>query len=96
MDLRLRPEDVGDKQFFYGKGCDYCNNTGYRGRLGIYETMVLDDGMRDLIMNSASTAVLRRESVKRGMRILRESGLMAIYNGITSLDEVVKETILED
>jgi len=95
MELQLRPEHVGDKQFFYGKGCDYCNNTGYRGRLGIYEVMVLDDGMRELIMNSASTAVLRREAVKRGMRILRESGLMAIYNGITSLDEVVRETILE-
>jgi len=96
MEVRLRPEDVGDKQFFYGKGCDYCNNTGYRGRVGIYETMVMDDGMRDLIMNSASTAVLRREAVKRGMRVLRESGLLAIYNGITSLDEVVRETIFEE
>jgi len=96
MELRLRPEDVGDKQFFYGKGCDYCNNTGYRGRLGIYEVMVFDDGLRELVMNSASTAILRREAVKRGMRILRESGLLAIYNGITSLDEVVRETILEE
>jgi len=96
LQVRLRPEDVGDKQFFYGKGCDYCNNTGYRGRIGIYEIMALDDGMRELIMNSASTAILRREAVKRGMRLLRESGLLAVYNGITTLDEVVRETILEE
>jgi type IV pilus assembly protein PilB len=96
MELSLRPEDVGDRVFHYGKGCDYCNNTGYRGRLGIYETMVLDDNLRDLIMNRASTAVLRREAMKRGMRTLRESGLLAIYEGITTLDEVVKETIVEE
>jgi len=96
MELALRPEEVGDRAFFYGKGCDYCNNTGYRGRLGIYEIMALDDTLRELIMRRASTAVLRRESIKRGMRTLREAGLMAIYEGITSLDEVVKETIVEE
>jgi type IV pilus assembly protein PilB len=96
MELALRPEEVGDRAFFYGKGCDYCNNTGYRGRMGIYEMMVLDDSLRELIMRRASTAVLRREAVKRGMRTLRESGLLAIYDGITSLDEVVRETIIEE
>jgi type IV pilus assembly protein PilB len=96
MELALRPEDVGERAFFYGKGCDYCNNTGYRGRMGIYETMVLDESLRELVMRRASTAVLRRESIKRGMRTLRESGLMAIYEGITTLDEVVKETIIEE
>jgi type IV pilus assembly protein PilB len=96
MELALKPEDVGDRVFFYGKGCDYCNNTGYRGRMGIYELMVLDDHLRELIMRRASTAVLRRESVKRGMRTLRESGLLAIYDGVTSLDEVVRETIIEE
>jgi len=96
MELALRVEDVGDRTFFYGKGCDYCNNTGYRGRMGIYEMMVLDDALRELIMRRASTAVLRREAIKRGMRTLRESGLMAIYDGVTSLDEVVRETIIEE
>ena len=96
MEVDLRPEDVGDRVFFYGKGCDYCNNTGYRGRMGIYELMVLDDPLRELIMRKGSTAVLRREAIKRGMRTLRETGLMAIYEGITTLDEVVKETIIEE
>ncbi|MFH1111171.1 MAG: ATPase, T2SS/T4P/T4SS family [Planctomycetota bacterium] len=96
MEVDLRPEDVGDRMFFYGKGCDYCNNTGYRGRMGIYESMILDDPLRELIMRKGSTAVLRHEAVKRGMRTLRETGLMAIYEGITTLDEVVKETIIEE
>jgi len=96
MELGLRPQDVGDRVFFYGKGCDYCNNTGYRGRLGIFEFMVVDDHLRELIMRKASTAVLRKEAIKRGMRTLREGGLMAIYDGVTSLDEVVRETIIEE
>jgi type IV pilus assembly protein PilB len=96
MELNLRLEDIGGKVFFYGKGCDYCNNTGYRGRMGIYEIMVLDDNLRELVMRRASTAVLRREAVKRGMRTLREAGLMAIFEGITTLDEVVRETIIEE
>jgi len=96
MELQLRPEDVGEQVFYYGKGCDYCNGTGYRGRMGIYELMVLDDSLRDMIMKKASTSVLRREAVKRGMRTLRESGLLAIYDGVTTLDEVVKETIVEE
>ncbi len=95
-ELRLKAEDLAGKEFFYGKGCDYCNNTGYRGRLGLYEIMVLDDTLRDMIMENASTAVLRREAIKRGMRILRESGLLAIYNGVSTIDEIVRETILED
>ncbi len=95
MQLGLRPEDVEDTTFHFGKGCDYCNGTGYRSRLGLYEIMAMTDELRDLIMDSASTAVLRRAAVKNGMRTLRESGLKAIYEGITTLDEIVKETILE-
>lgn len=96
LEVNLRPEDVGDRVFHYGKGCDYCNGTGYRGRVGIYEVMVLDDQLRELIMDHASTALLRREAVKRGMRTLRDSGLLSIYDGVTTLDEVVRETIIED
>ena len=96
MELALKPEDVGERVFFYGKGCDYCNGTGYRGRMGIYEIMALDDTLRELIMRRGSTAVIRREAIKRGMRTLREAGLMAIYEGITTLDEVVRETIIEE
>ena len=96
MELELKPEDVAGKKFYYGKGCDNCNNTGYRGRMGIYEIMVLDDDMRDMIVKHASTQVLRAEGRKRGMRSLRASGIMAIYDGITTLEEVVRETIMEE
>ena len=96
MEVELRPDDIGGRVFHYGKGCDYCNNTGYRGRVGLYELMVLDDEVREMVMNRASTSELRRASVARGMRTLRDSGLLAIYDGDTSLDEVVRETILED
>ena len=96
LSLNLKPEDVGTQEFNYGKGCDYCNNTGYRGRIGLYEIMVMDDGLRELIMEHASTAVLKQACIKRGMRTLRQSGLLAIYDGITSLDEVVRETIVEE
>jgi type IV pilus assembly protein PilB len=96
MEMELKPEDVQGRQFYFGPGCDQCNNTGYRGRLGIFEIMLLDDDMRDLIIKHASTQVLRVEARKRGMRPLRESGLMAIYDGVTSIEEVVKETITEE
>lgn len=96
MELALRPEDVGDRLFYYGKGCDYCKNTGYLGRLGLFETMVMNDTLREMIMQRKSTTELRRESVKNGMRTLRDSGLMAILEGVTTLDEVVKETIIEE
>ncbi len=96
MELELRPEDVQGRRFWYGKGCEVCNNTGYRGRQGIYEIMLLDDEMRDMIIKHASTQVLRMEAKRRGMRTLRQSGLLAIYDGITSIEEVVKETISED
>jgi len=95
MELGLRPEEVSGRKFFYGRGCDLCNNTGYRGRFGIFELMIIDDELRELIMQNASTNVLREESRKHGMRTLREAGLLAIYDGVTTIEEVVKETIIE-
>jgi type IV pilus assembly protein PilB len=96
MELELRPEDVVGKKFYYGKGCPNCNNTGYRGRMGLYEIMLFDDELRDMIIQHASTQILRQESKKRGMRTLRQAGLLAIYDGITSIEEVVRETIMEE
>jgi type IV pilus assembly protein PilB len=96
MELNLRPDDVKGQHFFYGRGCDYCNNTGYRGRMGIFEVMPLDDELRELIMKHASSNVLRSEARRRGMRSLRESGLLAIYDGMTTIEEVVRETIIEE
>jgi type IV pilus assembly protein PilB len=96
MELDLRPEDVQGRRFWYGKGCETCNNTGYKGRQGLYEIMLLDDEMRDMIIKHASTQVIRNAAKQRGMRTLRQSGLMAIYDGVTSIEEVVRETIMED
>ena len=96
MELELTPELVAGRRLYYGRGCELCNNTGYKGRLGLYEIMVLDDEMRDMVVRHASTQVLRNESKKRGMRTLRESGLLAIYDGVTSIEEVVRETIMEE
>jgi len=96
MELRLLPDDVKGKKFHYGRGCSKCNGTGYRGRIGIFEIMVFNDEIRDLIMNQASTNVLRSAGQKAGMRLLRDNGLAAIYDGITTIDEIVKETMMED
>jgi type IV pilus assembly protein PilB len=96
MELQLMPDDVKGKKFYYGRGCSKCNRTGYRGRIGIFEIMVFNDEIRDLIMNQASTNVLRAAGIKNGMRLLRDNGLAAIYDGITTIDEIAKETMMED
>ena len=95
MELSLTPEDIKGKKFYYGRGCDRCNRTGYKGRTAIFEIMVLNDEMRELIMNNTSTNVLRAAGQKAGMRLLRDNGLAAIYDGTTTIDEVVKETTVE-
>ena len=96
MELKLAPDDVKGKKFYYGRGCSKCNNTGYRGRTGIFEIMVFNDEIRDLVMNQASTAILRSAGQKAGMKLLRDNGLKTIYDGITTIDEIVKETIMEE
>jgi type IV pilus assembly protein PilB len=96
MELALRPEDVRGKHFARGKGCDKCHGSGYKGRMAIFEILTMDDELRDMIMKNASTNALRAYARKRGMRTLRESGLLAIYEGQTTIDEVVRETIAED
>ena len=96
MELQLTPDDIKGKKFYYGRGCSKCNGTGYKGRIGVFEIMVFNDEIRDLVMNQASTAVLRAAGQKGGMRMLRDNGLEAMYDGITTIDEVVKETIMEE
>jgi type IV pilus assembly protein PilB len=96
MELALKPENVKGRTFYRGKGCDVCNKTGYKGRMALFEIMTLDDTIRELIMAQANTSVLRNECRKRGMRTLREVGLLGIYDGQTTIDEVVRETLDED
>lgn len=94
-ELGLTEEEVKGKKFYYGRGCSKCNATGYRGRIGMFEIMTFNEEIRDLIMNRASTNVLRVAAQKSGMTLLRDNGLAAIFDGITTIDEVVKETITE-
>lgn len=96
MEVGLTPDDVGDKQLYFGRGCDMCNSTGYKGRVGVYEIMQLNDEMRDLIMNKASTNVLRDAARKNGMRTLRENALEFLYDGLTTIEEVARETLGTD
>jgi type IV pilus assembly protein PilB len=90
--LNLSPHDLGDKAFHYGRGCSVCNDTGYKGRKGIYELLVVSEAIRTLINERAPTVVVRQKAVELGMVTLREDGLRAIFEGDTTIEEVVKYT----
>ena len=90
--LNLSPHDLGDKTFYYGRGCSACNDTGYRGRKGIFELLNIGDPIRALINERAPTVVMRQKAVELGMVTLREDGLRSIFEGLTTIEEVVKYT----
>jgi type IV pilus assembly protein PilB len=90
--LGLSPHEVGDKKFFKGRGCDECNDTGYKGRKGIFETLRIGDTLREMINQRAPGVVLRQKAIELGMRTLREEGLDAIFNGETTVEEILKYT----
>ncbi|HEY2081709.1 MAG TPA: ATPase, T2SS/T4P/T4SS family [Verrucomicrobiae bacterium] len=90
--LNLSPHDLGDKVFYYGRGCSTCNDTGYRGRKGIFELLIVNDPIRALINERAPTVVVRQKAVELGMVTLREDGLRGIFEGDTTIEEVVKYT----
>lgn len=90
--LNLSPHDLGDKVFHYGRGCSTCNDTGYKGRKGIYELLVITEPIRALVNERAPTVVLRQKAVELGMVTLREDGLRSIFDGDTTIEEVVKYT----
>jgi len=93
MEIGLTPDDIQGKKFCWGKGCANCNNTGYRGRLAIFEIMLITERVKEQIMNHASTEQIRHVAREQGMRTLRESGLLAIFDGHTTIEEVVRETL---
>ena len=95
-ELGLTPDAVAGRIFYHGTGCDYCRGTGYSGRMAIFELMLFDDELRQLVMDRRSTTVLREAGQNRGMRPLRESGLLAIFDGMTTIEEVVAQTIMEE
>jgi type IV pilus assembly protein PilB len=96
MELGMTSAEAATKKFFYGRGCDKCNNTGYKGRMGIYELLVMDDILRDLVVAEVSLDDFRTACRKQGMRTLREAGLRSIHAGFTSIEEVMRETMLDE
>ena len=96
MELNMPPETFKGKQFFYGEGCDKCNNLGFKGRTGLYELLMMNDDLRDMISRGASTDQVRAYSRKLGTQSLRDCGLEALLNGVSTLDEIVRETVTDD
>jgi len=90
--LNLSPHDIGDKVFYYGRGCQNCNDTGYRGRKGIFELLIVSEPIRNLINERSPAVVLRQKAVELGMVTLREDGLRSIFDGDTTIEEIVKYT----
>ena len=90
--LNLSPHDIGDKVFYYGRGCANCNDTGYKGRKGIFELLVISEPIRALINERAPTVVIRQKAVELGMVTLREDGMRGIFDGDTTIEEVLKYT----
>jgi type IV pilus assembly protein PilB len=96
MELGMTPTEAATKKFFHGKGCQKCNNTGYKGRMGIYELLIMNDALRELVIAETSLDEFRDSCRKYGMRTLRESGLQAIHAGLTTIEDVVRETVVEE
>ena len=90
--LNLSSHDIGDRHFYYGKGCESCNNTGYKGRKGIYELLRITDPIRELINERAPTVVLKQKAIELGMVTLRQDGIRSIFDGDTTVEEVLKYT----
>jgi type IV pilus assembly protein PilB len=90
--LGLSRRDIGAKDFFYGKGCDACNQTGYKGRKGIYELLKITDPLRELINERAPAVTLKEKAIELGMVTLRQDGLRSIFAGDTTIEEVLKYT----
>ncbi len=93
-ELGLEAESIAGKKFAYGRGCHKCNNTGYRGRQAIFEIMECSNAVKELVLDQASTQRIREQAREDGMRTLRESGLLSIFDRITTIEEVVRETLM--
>jgi type IV pilus assembly protein PilB len=90
--LNLTPEDIGGKHFYTGAGCSVCGGSGYKGRKGLYELLDVSDPIRELITSRAPSIVLKQKAIELGMVTLREDGLRSIYDGATTIEEVLKYT----
>ena len=94
INIGFSPEEAKNVTVYKGKGCEKCNNTGYKGRVALYEVMTMRDNLRELILSGASSMELNQKAVGDGIITRRGSGLVKIKNGITSIEEVIRETVL--
>jgi len=92
-EIGFSPEEARKVKTYKGKGCPSCNDTGYKGRIGLYEVMEITDEIRELILIGASALELRKKAIEDGMISLRDSGLQKIRNGVTTIEEVLRETV---
>jgi type IV pilus assembly protein PilB len=95
VDLGMSIEDFKGKKVYKGRGCEVCNNTGYKGRVGLFELLIMNDKMRDMVMENCAVDELRDAATSYGMVTLRQAAMNFAFEGVTTLDEVVRETILE-
>ena len=93
IEIGFSKEEAKSLKLYKGRGCDICLNTGFKGRVGLYEVMEVTDDLRELIIIGASAIELRRKAIELGMITLRGSGLCKLREGITTIEEVVKETV---
>jgi type IV pilus assembly protein PilB len=96
IDAGVPPEEAPEYVCFKGAGCPKCNNSGYRGRVGFYQVLPMLEEIRELILNGANTAEIKRESMRLGIRTMRQSGLTKLQEGITSFEEVLRVTVADD
>ncbi len=94
LNIGFKKEEIGTFTVYKGRGCDKCNNTGYKGRVGLVEVMQIDDDIRELILSGGTAIDIKRKAAENGMISLRRSGLIKIKDGITTIEEVVRETVL--
>ena len=96
MDLGMTLEEAQRKKFYYGRGCEKCNNTGYKGRMGIFELVIMNEHLRELVTSEVSLDEFREAARQSGMKTLRESGMEGIHAGMTTVEEIIRETMLDD
>ena len=93
IDLGIPPDEVKSFPVYKGKGCPLCNNTGYKGRLGLYEVMPMREEVKELVLSRASMSEIKKEAMRLGMKTLRQSGVSKIKEGVTTIEEVLRSTI---
>ena len=93
IDLGIPPDEVKSFQVYKGKGCSICNNTGYKGRVGLYEVMPMKEEIKELVLSRASNSEVKKEAIRLGMKTLRQSGISKIKDGVTTIEEVLRSTI---